>query len=447
MLESPPPGLDVSALPGVMWDPRVAIHRAPAHRHREIRRMLEHRNITFDDEVAASGEPVHRWSVPDLRDYQQAALTAWEMSSRRGLVALPTGSGKTRLALAAMASSGLRALCLVPTRVLLDQWCGEVARVYAGPVGRLGDGTRLLAAVTVATFESAYRHMAWLGNRFGLLVVDEAHHFGKGARDEALEMSTAPARLGLTATPPRDEPARQRLTELVGPTVLELSIGDLSGRWLCELQIVTLHVDLTPEERVKYDVWVAAFGEAYRAFRRVAPQATWRDFCAAAARTAAGRRALQAYRSSRRLVAFPSAKRRLIGALLARHRGRRTLVFTADNDTAYAVAREHLIMPITCDIDRKEREAALARFREGELGALVSARVLNEGIDVPGADVGIVVGATLGEREHVQRVGRLLRPADGKRALVYELVVRGTFEVRQAARRRAGLGARAADLV
>ena len=57
--------------------------------------------------------------------------------------------------------------------------------------------------VTVATFESAYRHMDRLGNRFDLLVVDEAHHFGCGLRDEALEMSIADARLGLTATPPQ----------------------------------------------------------------------------------------------------------------------------------------------------------------------------------------------------------------------------------------------------
>jgi len=102
-------------------------------------------------------------------------------------------------------------------------------------------------------------------------------------------------------------------------------------------------------------------------------------------------------------------------------------------------------MPITCDIGRKERDEALERFRRGTLRALVSARVLNEGLDVPDADVAIVVGGSLGEREHVQRVGRLLRPAPGKRALVYELVTRGTSEVRQARRRRAGLGSRVAS--
>ncbi|MEK7770743.1 MAG: helicase-related protein, partial [candidate division NC10 bacterium] len=149
-----------------------------------------------------------------------------------------------------------------------------------------------------------------------------------------------------------------------------------------------------------------------------------------------------AWRQARRLVAFTQAKRRALHALLARHPDSRVLIFTADNETAYAIAREHLVMPLTCDIGRRERDDVLQRFRRGDLRALVSARVLNEGLDVPDADVAMVVGGALGEREHVQRVGRLLRPGEGKRALVYELVTRNTMEVGQAHRRRQGLVAR-----
>src|SRR5205085_1488453 len=125
---------------------------------------------------------------------------------------------------------------------------------------------------------------------------------------------------------------------------------------------------------------------------------------------------------SRRLVAFPRAKRAALARLLGAHRDARTLVFVGDNQTAYAVAREHLLMPLTCDIDRKERERALALFREGKLRALVSSQVLNEGLDVPEADVAIIVAGTRGTREHVQRFGRVLRPREGKKAIVYELV-------------------------
>ena len=142
------------------------------------------------------------------------------------------------------------------------------------------------------------------------------------------------------------------------------------------------------------------------------------------------------------MLAFPRRKAEALVMLLRRHRNARVLVFTTDNETAYNIARTHLIMPITCDISRTEREEALERFRKGELSALVSARVLNEGMDVPEANVAVVVGGAMGQREHVQRVGRILRPAQGKRALVYELVVRSTGEVRQALRRRQGLVSR-----
>jgi superfamily II DNA or RNA helicase len=447
LLAGAPPALDAASLPGVLWDPRVRSFRAPAFRHRSLRQAIADRGQAFDDEVMRGFDAPIRWQPPELRPYQEAALAAWELADRRGFVALPTGSGKTRVAIAAMARIGRPSLCLVPTRVLLDQWHGEIARSYAGSVGRLGDGAHDLQPITVATFESAYRHMSRLGNRFDLLVVDEAHHFGCGVRDEILEMSAAPARLGLSATPPRDPAVLERLAELIGPVVFELAIGDLSGRYLAPFDAITLHVDLSPDERRRYDSWMATMARAYRAFRRGAPSARWEDFCRAAGRTADGREALHAHRRARELVAFAAAKRAALGSLLARHRDRKVLVFTADNAAAYAIARESLVMPLTCDIGRKEREAALERFRGGQLRALVSARVLNEGIDVPDADVAIIVGAALGEREHVQRVGRLLRPRDGKRALVYEIVVRGTLEVRQAARRRAGLSPRNPALV
>jgi superfamily II DNA or RNA helicase len=171
------------------------------------------------------------------------------------------------------------------------------------------------------------------------------------------------------------------------------------------------------------------------------PGASWAEFACAAAKTEQGRRALAAWQRARQMLAFPEAKRRMLAHLLARHADSRIIVFTADNATAYAVSREHLIMPLTCHVGRNERQRALTLFREGRLRTLVSAQVLNEGLDVPDAEVGIIVAGSRGMREHVQRVGRVLRPRPGKRATVYELVVRATGEVRQARRRRGALAA------
>lgn len=441
LLLDAPADANASDLPGVLWDSRVGALRAPAMLHTDIRAELARRGVHVADEVPRTADLPGRWTEPFLRPYQDDALWAWQRAGRRGVVVLPTGAGKTRVALAAMARSGRPAVALVPTRVLLEQWTREISAVYSGPVGCLGDGQRRLEAVTVATFESAWRHMQEIGDRFELIVVDEVHHFGDGRRDEGLELCAAPFRLGLTATPPRS-PSRQQLVALVGPIVFELAVTDLSGRFLAPFQIVTLSLDLAPDERREWEQAVATYRPLLRAFQRECPGADWLDFARAASRTDHGRHALAAFRRSRDLLAFPSAKREAVAALLDRHASSRVLIFTADNATAYAVARQHLIMPITCDISKVERAAALDRFRVGDLRALVSARVLNEGIDVPDADVAIVVGGTHGEREHVQRIGRLLRPREGKTAVVYELVMRGTSEVTQARRRRAGLAPR-----
>jgi predicted nuclease of restriction endonuclease-like RecB superfamily len=115
------------------------------------------------------------------------------------------------------------------------------------------------------------------------------------------------------------------------------------------------------------------------------------------------------------------------------------LVFTADNTAALAVARRHLIAPVTCDVQPRERDAVLQAFRRGEIWGLVSARVLNEGLDVPDADVAVMVSGSQGTREYLQRVGRVLRPRPGKKAIIYEFVVRDTTEDQAVTRRRQAL--------
>ena len=434
----------IARLPGMLWDPRVKAFRAPAWRYTKLMAASKSLGMKIQDNVRRPGPSPGPFEPIELRPYQEAALEAWELAGRRGLLALPTGSGKTRTALAAMARVGRSALCLVPTRVLLDQWHREISGFYRGTVGRLGDGERTIAPVTVATFESAYRHMQSLGNRFCMLVIDEAHHFGGRVRDEALEMSIAGIRLGLTATPPEEAEAAGRLAVLIGPVVYELVISDLAGSFLANFDLMTVSVDLSMQERRRYDEAMALFSPVFKRFRAVSPSSDWRDFMRYAARTPQGRRALDARSRAQKIIAFPRAKAEALRMLMKQHQRSRVLVFTADNETAYEVARTHLIMPMTCDIGRAERDDVLERFRKGQLRALVSSRVLNEGLDVPAADVAVIVGGTMGKREHVQRIGRILRPAEGKKALVYELVVRGTSETTQSRRRRKGLVSRKA---
>jgi len=440
VLSNPPPDLNLRELPGVLWDPRTAECRAPAYRYGDLLAAL--RAVPIDDHVG-NGQRIGRLNTNlELRPYQDSALAAWQIAGERGVVALPTGSGKTRLALAAIAAARVPTLVMVPTRILLAQWRQQITGELGTPVGCYGDGERQLGPLTVSTFESAYRYMPMIGDRFDMLVVDEVHHFGSGMREEALVMATARRRLGLTATPPRQPPATQRLDQLVGPVVFELTIADLTGEYLAEFELTTLTLPLNATERVAYELDMACFRPVCRQFFNANPLAAWRDFMRAAKRTVEGRRAIESWRRARKLLCFIESKQQAVDWLLQKHRMSKILVFTSDNDTAYAIARKHLIMPITCDIGRRERDEALGRFRHGTLRALVSARVLNEGLDVPDADVAIIVGGGSSEREIVQRIGRLLRPAPGKRALVYELVAADTGEVAQAERRKRGLSTR-----
>jgi superfamily II DNA or RNA helicase len=433
-------------LPGVAWDPRVALFRAPARCYGQIVSALDALGIDYSDEVRAAspaGEEAEAgpWRDVALRPYQQAALLAWRLAGQRGIAALPTGSGKTRLALAALATLRAPALCMVPTRALLRQWIDEIGNFYGGSVGCLGDGERTLSDLSIATFESAYRWMPRIGRRFELLIVDEVHHFGSGIRDDALEMCTARARLGLTATPPPDS-ALDRLEQMVGPIVYQLGVGDLTGKWLAAFDRVVLRLPLDDHERSRYLEDYGTFRAVHAELTRHDPGAGWEEFAAIARSSPEGRAAIAAWRRARHMLGLTRAKRAAVANLLARHRDSRVLVFTGDNEAAYSIAREHLVMPITCDISRAEREHALDAFRSGELRTLVSSRVLNEGIDVPDADVAIMVAGTRGEREYVQRVGRLLRPRAGKRAVVYELVTLGTAEARTAAQHRRSLAVR-----
>lgn len=428
----------VADLPGIRWDSRVRVWRAPARFQAAIVSELRARGVRFVDRVGRRMDGVSSTWCPAeqlaLRDYQRDAVQAWLAAGQRGLIVLPTGAGKTRVAIAAMRALARPTLCLAPTRILVEQWRTTLAGFYGGPVGQLGDGVHDLQAVTVATLASAYQWMGRIGDQFGLLVVDEVHHLGHGLYEEILDMTTAPARLGLTATPPGATGAAA-LAELVGPVVFSRTVADLAGTALAPFELVPVPVALTAAEAEQYRDLRAQFLAAYVPFTLAAPAATWADFVAATGRSSSGRQALAAWRRARELVTAAHGKREALATLLARHPDARVLVFTADNTSAYRIAREHLIMPITCEIKRRERDDVLAAFRAGTLRHLVSARVLNEGVDVPDADVAIIVGAAAGAREFVQRVGRVLRPRDGKRAVVYELVVEVGSEPARARRR------------
>src|SRR5262249_13837506 len=149
--------------------------------------------------------------------------------------------------------------------------------------------------------------------------------------------------------------------------------------------LVTLRLMLNHAEAREYARLCAQYRPIVARFMRTQPGSDWQHFLRVARQSREGARAISAWRAARALLTFTAAKRRAVARLLAQNRTSRVLVFTANNQSAYEVARDHLIMPITCEIGRSERRDALQRFSTGELRAIVSAQVLNEGFDLPDA--------------------------------------------------------------
>jgi len=318
------------------------------------------------------------------------------------------------------------------------QWYDLIRTSFACEVGIVGGGTHEVRPLTVTTYDSAYLHMQHFGARFGTVIFDECHHLPGATYELAAELCLAPFRLGLTATPERPDGREALLTRLVGPVVYRRDIVELAGEYLSEYETLRVSIELLPDERVEYDENRKKYLEFVRSQGiRFSSPTGWSDFLMRASRTPTGLAALAAYRRQRELALAATRKLDYVELLLNRHRRDRTLIFTQDNATAYAVSRRFLVPVITHQTKVRERSSILERFSRGEYGAVATSKVLNEGVDVPDANVAIVISGSGSVREHVQRLGRVLRRREGKQATLYELVSADTGEGSTSERRRA----------
>ncbi len=439
MLSSQPAAvLEELALPGLRFDRRVGRWRAPAGEYREVVLALRRAKVELVDEV-------RRYERLDLRSrmvrqpypHQSEAVDTWWSGERRGVVVLPTGSGKTHVAQMILERLGRPALIVTPTIDLMQQWYGVLSTAFEVEVGLIGGGYHDPQPLTVTTYDSAHIHMERLGNRWALLVFDECHHLPGPTYALAAQMSIAPFRLGLTATPEREDGAEERLRELIGPIVYRREIKELAGRYLADYETVELRVHLSAEERERYRRARAIYRNFVVSQRiPLGSPGGWQRFLMLTSRSEKGRRAFLAYREQKAIAQASDAKLRLLERLLAHHRRDRVLIFTQDNDTVYRISRRFLIPAITHQTKVKERHETLTRFNAGTYPFVVTSKVLNEGVDVPAANVGIVLSGSGSVREHVQRLGRILRRAEGKQAVLYEVVAEDTAEEFVSSRRR-----------
>lgn len=430
---------------------RAGSYRAHAMHYAEIASYLTESGIAFDDRARdyLPSEPLALRGLR-LRSYQQRAFSGWKAASMRGCVVMPTGAGKTAVAVRAIQEAGTAALVVVPTIDLMDQWAGVLARHLRagsarGPapaVGRLGGGSGSLSALTVATYDSAYARAASVGSRFGLVVFDEVHHLPARGYRTIAECLVAPRRLGLTATLERDDGLHELVPRLVGGVVFRVGPAELSGQGhLAPYDVERRRVRLAAGEQAEYEDAQGRFLSGMRRLGLTTPSAhTLRRLIMMSNRNRAAREALLARNRAAEIAMNSAAKLDELGSILAEHAGARTIVFTHNNRMVRAVSSRFLVPSITHRTPKDERREVLGGFRSGRYPVIVTSRVLDEGVDVPDAQVGVILSGTGSGRELIQRLGRLLRPKPGGgRACIVEVVSAQTRETGTSAKRMGAL--------
>ncbi|HSJ08721.1 MAG TPA: DEAD/DEAH box helicase [Longimicrobiales bacterium] len=444
------------APPFMSYDARADAWVAPGHRLAEVRAWAAQRGIV-EALVAVEDDDVVLFDPRVPRDYQRDAVDRWRAGGGRGSVVLPTGAGKSFVAILAIHETGTRACVVAPTRALVTQWYAQLVDAFgAERVGAWYGDEKVIAQVTVTTYHSLFALLERHGAQFNTLVLDEAHHLADTASgdatawQDALRIAPSPHRLALTATYPDERDAGLRA--LVGPVVYRRAVGEMTDAELSAFVRERRFVRFNETERRRYDACNAAYQAfvAERGYRERYEDRTvaWKVFMAETRRSAAARRAHRAFQERERLIALPEAKLRETARLLRLFRGETALVFCGSTDAAERVSRHFALPMITANTPASERKALLDRIESGAIRGVASVRVLDEGWDVPSAKLGIVLGdSTKGsKRQHAQRLGRLLRRQGERVASLFEVVVSDTHEFYTAQKRGAGLGRPAGQL-
>ncbi len=418
------------------WDERVGAWRTEALNHARLREDAAQYRLSLDDRAERFFDcPALRPALPPLRADQEAAIAAWEQAGRRGVIVKPTGTGKTEIALAIIARHRVSALIVAPLRDLMYQWQRRIRTGLGFDAGVLGDGRREIWPITVTTYDSAWIHMKEMGNRYRLVVYDEAHHLPGASLHESALDCLAPMRLGLTATPARSDGRERLLDSLIGPVAFHEEIPAAKGRTLADYSLVRVPIHLAADEQAEFDRCSRTVRGYLADRRRKEPGFEWTDLTRLARADPDAREVLRAYRRKLAILHRSTEKLRVVEDILRLHPHEQCVIFTASNRMALDVSARFLIPALTAHSDKRERNAVLDAFARGNLRALAACEVLNEGWDAPDLKVGVVLGGEKGVKEAVQRIGRLLRRAGDRAARLYEVVVQETPDMARARRR------------
>ena len=415
---------------------RIITEGAPKARPRK----QEQRPPQTPDENASDSE--------GLRNYQREAFEAWKNNNFQGIIALATGTGKTRTAISIIhgyresAKHGL-VIVSVPYQPLAFQWADELKKAgissinvfenvnaWSSSVANIFDShidqrnetkrTPILLCVNATfraeEFQSQLRRLdGSASNR--LLVIDECHHFNN--KDAIRTLPNAfNLRLGLSATP-YEEGEEKHLSDYFGQVVFEYTISQaIQGGYLCPYEYHPIFIEFSTKEMdevlditrriLEKPSATANFDELDRALESAAQKLLALEKVLTA--LSKEERAFSLFYCGRGSIQLPSGEEiRQVAT-----------VTSLLNRLKVSVGK------ITYQETRPERVAILNSFKAGNLEALASIRVLDEGIDIPDCKSAFILASQRSERQGIQRRGRILRKSNNKAiARLYDFIIIG----------------------
>lgn len=352
-----------------------------------------------------------------LRSWQEEALGRWRAHGHRGIVEVVTGGGKTIFALACLQDlQPDTSLILVPTLALLDQWWEEVAAFFRIPLdeiniiaarGRIRPGT-----INLSVLNTAAKIVPERATRPYFLIADECHKAASAKFRDALGGQKSGS-LGLSATPerPYDQGLSEVLIPALGTVIYQYTYRDaLRDKVIVPFLLKNIVFDLEEDRQSEYDRLTKAIGRAIDSHGMEDDKTI----------------ALLLKRA--RVLNLSLNRVRLALKLIAMHRGSRIIVFHEDIEACNIIQEVLVQAQIRSGVYHsrmklRDRAEVLAAYRRGAIEVLVTCRALDEGFNVPETQIGIIAASTATRRQRIQRLGRVLRPVDGKEsATVYSLV-------------------------